>query len=258
MNRISSLAVLPKSLPAPSKNATIQIEQSIIRRSSDSGNPHTLFAPLHYERNYAYPLVVWLHGQAGDERQLQKIMPLVSMRNYVAVGIRGPVESPLGRGYFWPRNHESTIVARQRVFDAIDVASEKFNINPERIFIAGYQCGGTMALRVALSAPQMFGGALSIGGAFPAGQSPLASLAQARKLPLFLAHCRDSQNYTVDQVCEELRLFHSAGLAVTVRQYPCGDELTTQMLHDADVWMMERVTGMVSSESQNALPRDVN
>ena len=257
MNRISSLAVLPKPSSAPSKSTTTQIEQSIITRSSDDGNPHTLFTPLHYEPNYAYPLVVWMHGQAGDERQLQKVMPLVSMRNYAAVGVRGPVESPLGRGYFWPRNEESVAQAKQRVFNAIDIASEKFNINPERVFIAGYQCGGTMALRVALACPQMFGGALSIGGAFPAGQSPLAHLSQIRKLPLFLAHCRDSQTYTVENVCEELRLFHSAGLAVTVRQYPCGDELTTQMLHDADVWMMERVTGMVSSD-QNALPRDVN
>ena len=84
---------------------------------------------------------------------------------------------------------------------------------PERVFIAGYQCGGTMALRVAMACPQMFGGALSIGGAFPGGQSPLAKLAQIRKLPLFLAHCRDSATYTVDTVCDELRLFHSAGLA---------------------------------------------
>jgi len=258
MNRISSLAVMPKSSSATDKSTATQIEQSIITRSNDSEHPHTLFSPLHYEPNYAYPLVIWLHGQAGDERQLQKIMPLVSMRNYVAVGIRGPVDSPLGRGYFWPRNDESAAKAKQCVFDAIDVATAKFNVNPERIFIAGYQCGGTMALRVALSCPQMFGGALSIGGAFPGGQSPLARLAQIRKLPLFLAHCRDSATYTVDDVCDELRLFHSAGLAVTVRQYPCGDELTTQMLHDADVWMMERVTGMVSSESESVRPGDVN
>jgi phospholipase/carboxylesterase len=258
MNRISSVAVMPKSSSASPKLTATKIEQSIITRSNHDDHPHTLFSPLHYEPNYAYPLVIWLHGQAGDERQLQKIMPLVSMRNYVAVGIRGPVESPLGRGYFWPSNDEATSIAKQRVFDAIDIATARFNVNPERIFLAGYQCGGTMALRVALACPQMFGGALSIGGAFPSGHSPLARLAQIRKLPLFLAHGRDSTTYTVDDVCEELRLFHSAGLAVTVRQYPCGDELTTQMLHDADVWMMERVTGMVSSESESVRPGDVN
>ena len=47
--------------------------------------PHALFAPLHYASGYAYPLIVWLHGSGSDERQLQRIMPLVSMQNYVAV-----------------------------------------------------------------------------------------------------------------------------------------------------------------------------
>lgn len=255
MNRISSLL-------APSQahlGSVAQIEQSVLSRSDRGGHPHTVFAPLHYEPNYAYPLVIWLHGQAGDERQLQKIMPLVSMRNYVAVGVRGPAESPLGRGYFWPRSEDSTAFAQQRALEAVDVASERFNINPERVFIAGYQCGGTMALRTALGSPRVFAGALSIGGAFPSGQSPLSNLSRIRKLPLFIAHCRDSQSYPIDRVCEELKLFHSAGLAVTLRQYPCGDELTTQMLHDADVWMMERVTGMVSSESDACqLPSDCN
>src|SRR5688572_27524759 len=48
------------------------------------------FTPMHYEPNYAYPLLVWLHGDHGDQQQLKRIMPLVSMRNYVAVAPRAP------------------------------------------------------------------------------------------------------------------------------------------------------------------------
>ena len=56
---------------------------------------HALFAPLHYESNYAYPLIVWLHGANDDERQLKRIMPFVSLRNYVAVSPRGTVAADL-------------------------------------------------------------------------------------------------------------------------------------------------------------------
>src|SRR5437016_9189131 len=52
---------------------------------------HCIFTPLHYERNYAYPLIVWLHGPRDNERQVAQVMPLVSMRNYIAVGPRGTV-----------------------------------------------------------------------------------------------------------------------------------------------------------------------
>ena len=50
---------------------------------------HALFAPIHYEPGYAYPLIVWLHGCGGDERQLRQLMPLLSLRNYLAVARAG-------------------------------------------------------------------------------------------------------------------------------------------------------------------------
>ena len=43
---------------------------------------HALFMPLHYERNYAYPLVVWLHGSGEHEQHLRFVMPQISLRNY--------------------------------------------------------------------------------------------------------------------------------------------------------------------------------
>src|SRR5580658_5486284 len=55
---------------------------------------HSTFAPMHYEPGYSYPLLVWLHGAGCDERQLLRIMPLVSMRNYVAVAPRGVPVAP--------------------------------------------------------------------------------------------------------------------------------------------------------------------
>ena len=72
-----------------------------------------------------------------------------------------------------------------------------------------------------------------------------------RDLPLFLAYCRDSETYSEGNLCDELPLFHAAALKVAIRQYPCGDELTTQMLADMDAWMMERVTGIPSHAEES-------
>ena len=69
-----------------------------------------------------------------------------------------------------------------------------------------------------------------------------------------MMHCRDSQTYRVERVCDELALFHAAGMSVTLRQYPCGDELTTQMLRDLDVWLMEQVTGVSTTAEQQSAP----
>jgi phospholipase/carboxylesterase len=222
-----------------------------IAKLTRSSEPFSFFAPLHYEANYAYPLVVWLHSAGGDERQLARIMPLVSMRNYVGMSVRGPVAHSQ-RGFSWPQTGEGIDLAEQRILESVDRACEKYNIHQQRIYLAGYESGGTMAFRVALRHPERFSAAVSIGGAFPEGESPLGKLPQLRKFPLLIAHCRDSQAYPVDRVCQELSLFHAAGLAVTLRQYPCGDELTTQMLHDLDVWLMQQVTGEVPAELPEA------
>ena len=75
------------------------------------------------------------------------------------------------------------------------------------------------------------------------GDAPLAQLRRIRRLPMLIIQGRQSVEYPPDVTQDELRLFHAAGLHVTVRQYPCGDELTTKMLHDMHVWMMEQMQG---------------
>jgi phospholipase/carboxylesterase len=246
-----------KALPgAAVTRQPLHIEHSLLRTARSQGLHYSLFAPLHYEQNYAYPLVIWLHGPGDNERQLQRVMPLVSMRNYVSIGPRAPHRVEGGEfGYQWTQSDSDVFTAEQCVFECVNLVAERFNIAAGRIFLAGYQCGGTMAFRLGLKHPQRFAGVLSLGGPFPSGNTPLAFLEDARRLPLFITQGRYSTMYPVETTCQELRLFHSAGMHVTFRQYPCGDDLLPQMLHDMNVWIMDRVTGVDSSEAQDLFPR---
>ncbi len=256
MNRLFDPAPPPIATQAkPAVKPVRRVDAARVRKPAPSGDTVSYFAPEGYESNYAYPLLVWLHSAGGDERQLARVMPLVSTRNYVGLGVRGPVAGER-RGYAWPQTAESIDAANQQVAEAIARASERFNIHSGRIFLAGYQSGGTMAYRIALRNPERFAGAVSFGGPFPEGQMPLIRLAQIRKFPLLLSHCRDSQTYPIDRVCQELKLFHAAAMCVTLRQYPCDDEMTTQMLTDLDRWLMEQVTGVAGAEGADQAQAD--
>lgn len=253
MNRLPPLVQQATTSPiAGALEPPVVVEFGKIERPSRHSAPHALFVPMHYEPNYSYPLVVWLHGPGDDERQLQRIMPLISLRNYLAVGPRATANVKGRRGYEWRQSEREIDAAESAVFHCIDLVSERFNVASQRVFLAGFAGGGTMAFRLGLRHPQRFAGVLSLCGAFPSGHMPLARLSQARRLPLFIAHGRDAENYSVDQSCDELRLFHSAGLSVTLRQYPCGEELTTNMLSDMDRWMMELVTGVEHAPASEA------
>ena len=140
------------------------------------------------------------------------------------------------------------------MFESIELAQRKFHIEPRRIFLAGFDGGGTMALRLAMSHPSRFAGVISLCGPLPTGGTPLGNLIAARRLGMFLATGRGSSDYPADQVCEDLRLLHTAGLSVTLRQYPCGHELLPQMLADINRWIMEQInpssTSAVESDAE--------
>lgn len=242
MNRTDQPSRLHKLQKEPSSPAFC-IESGLFTPSHDSSR--VVFAPIHYEPRYGYPLIVWLHGAGADERQLLRIMPVVSMRNYVAVSPRGLCVGAQESGaeiLGWPQEPEQIQEAAQRVFDSIEAAQDKYSIAGHRVFLAGFGTGGTMALRLALAYPSRFAGVVSFAGGFPNGQTPLSGLAEARKLPIFLAVCRDSREYAPAAACVDLRLFHTAGISVTLRQYPCAQQLSPLMLRDLDRWIIEQLT----------------
>ena len=215
---------------------------NIDARRRDGVPPYSLFVPMHYERAYAYPLLVWLHGEGGRERELRQLMPHVSVRNYVGVAVRGTAVVEGAPGNFtWNQSPDGADEAAERVPQAINVAKHRLNIHAKRVYIAGQGCGGTMALRLALQFPEWFGGAVSLGGPMPTGNAPLSRVNEARRLPLLLASCLDSRSYPQARVASDLRLLHAAGFSLGLRQYPGENELTTVMLADMDRWLMAHV-----------------
>jgi phospholipase/carboxylesterase len=226
----------------PASHSTAKLRRGVARPTCKAGPGIALFAPIHYERRYAYPLLIWLHGEGSNECELRQLMPNVSVRNYVGAAARGvPADrEPMGR-FAWPQSVEAVEAAADRVAECIEQATNRYHVHPGRVFLAGQGTGGTMALRLALQYGLPLAGALSLGGALPRGRSPMARVKQARKLPLMLMTCRDSQIYPPRQVAEDLRLLHAAGCQLAVREYLCGDELFTDMFADMDHWMMEKV-----------------
>lgn len=209
--------------------------------------PFATFAPIHYEANYAYPLIVWLHDNACNEHQLRQVMPRVSMRNYVAVAPQGTWKDVRQRAsYGWRQSDDMIEDAETRIVDCIAATKERFNIHPKRIFLAGHGSGGTMALRVAWNDPASFAGVAAFNGPLPSRQSPLRRVKELRDLPCLLATSRDSEAYPQNRVCDDLRLLHAAGCTVALRQYPGPDRLSPGMLADLDRWLMELVCGSTS------------
>lgn len=230
----------PTSLHNPLELAPLDCRPANLTQAA----PHATFAPIHYEEKYAYPLLVWLHAHASNEHELRQVMPQVSMRNYVAVAPQGPWVNPRHRGQFgWGQMTDVIETAEARIAECIAAAKRRFNIHPDRIFLAGYGSGGTMAVRVAWNDPARYAGVASLNGPLPNRQSPLRRVNELRQLPCLLAMARNSLSYPQARVCEDLRLLHAAGCTLALRQYPANQDVPRWMLADLDRWMMELVCG---------------
>ena len=174
-------------------------------------------------------------------------MPRISMRNYV--GVAPEIKS---NDDPWQQDGASINATHDAVIAAVDQARLRFNINPKRIFLAGFNTGATMAFRVALERPELFAGVLAMNGPLPTVGTPLCHWERARKLPVFWAQCRKSAQFDQQQLCQQLRLLHIAGFSLTLRQYPGVDKISDALLGDVNRWIMESVNAKPTNNPPQA------
>ena len=217
-------------------------------------HPHLLLSPMNYEPKYAYPLLVWLHSTGEDERQLTRIMPVISLQNYAAVAPRGwlieqPTCSPIfdlsvtailhrpKKLYDWVLSDENLSTSEQRIFDCIAVAQERCNIADSRIFIAGFGTGGSAALRLATLYPECFAGGAAFGAEISEDSHICPSWHTSQPLSLLLGIDKS----TSEHACSMMELCYTSGLSVEIKEYPDTKRLTSTMLLDLNRWMMQIV-----------------
>ena len=242
MNRIKLSPLASSPVTAPASQKASGVTPFGFDNSSSSEQETCLFGPLQYEKNYAYPLIVWLHSDSQKAAQLQSILPEISMKNYVGVAPQAPVGN-FQCGYHWDQDFDSIQAAQESVFAAIEVARSRFNINPNRIFLAGLDGGGTMALRIAMSHPERFAGVIALNGPMPVGHSFLSRWKEARQLPVFWAQHQMGQGETSGSaMCRNFQeLFMFGFQNLVAREYPSLQDLESLAPAAVDRWIMEQV-----------------
>lgn len=238
------------------------------------------FIPQRYEPNYPYPLLVLLHGRGGDEQQLVRLLPGMSWRNYVGLGLRGPeVHYRRGKpaGYDWgpafqhPQRRGAggasvgagarpvevlDRVMRDGAADGIDRLEDHLfravrqtrralHIHSERIFLVGCGEGAAVAYRLGLTYPERFAGVVAINGWLPAGFRPLARWRACRDLRVLVVHGIWNARARAEEARRDAALLRSGGLRVAFQTYPTAHRLTPPMLADVDTWLIHQCTDPV-------------
>ena len=139
MNRIkiSPLATVSSSQTkdSPNRNDSLSSHFNFDKITKLPDVDFFSFVPIHYEKNYAYPLIVWLHPDGEKPDAIQHVIPQASIRNFVGIAPQAPVGN-VQTGYYWEQELETIDLAHDSVTAAIDHATARFNIDPNRIFLS--------------------------------------------------------------------------------------------------------------------------
>jgi phospholipase/carboxylesterase len=203
--------------------------------------PVRTFLPTGYEPRYAYPLLVFFHGHGGNEEQILRLAPRLSRRNYISIGLRGPIElgpRRAGRlGYSWGDMRQDALV-EEYLLRAVEQTRRSYHVHSERIYLAGFGEGATLAYRLGLSLPEKLGGVISFNGAMPRQGRPLFRLPALRQLRLFIGHGIANSVVPLSLAQRDFRLLYTAGVQVTMHTYPSNHKLHTDMLRDVNRWII--------------------
>jgi phospholipase/carboxylesterase len=208
--------------------------------------PVRTFLPAGYEPNYPYPLLVFFHGHGGSEDQLLRLAPRLSRRNYICIGLRGPQSLDYrgdGRpGYTWGPEGQCDASVEDYVLSAVEQTRRSYHVHSERIYLAGFGEGATLAYRLGLTYPEKFGGVISLNGCMPRRGGPLLRLPDVRQLRVLIAHGIANALVPLSSAREDFYLLYTAGLPVRMHTYPATHKLHVDMLRDINRWIIGLVT----------------
>ena len=206
--------------------------------------PVRTFLPTGYEPNYAYPLVVFLHGHGGNEEQILRLAPRLSRRNYICIGLRGPQllgqRNDGNHGYTWGTDGQCDAILEDYMLRAVEQTRRNYHVHSERIYLAGICEGATLAYRLALTFPEKFAGVAGLNGALPPSGSLYLRLDDVRGLRAFVGHGIANAIVPLSTARSDARLLYTAGLDVQMNTYATTHRLHPDMLRDVNRWIMSQ------------------
>jgi len=166
--------------------------------------PYRLFLPQGIEPLESLPLLVVLHGKWVDQNAWFDYTPVkeyAQRHNYVVI-------APHARGDYFYRG-----AGEQDVLDLIHIAMDRYNIDPDRVYLMGHSMGGWGTWWIGLRNPDLFAAICPM-----SGYAPPDLLPNARHLRPFMIHSSDDPVVPVKGSREPASLLANLGISFRYKE----------------------------------------
>jgi phospholipase/carboxylesterase len=170
----------------------------------------SVYVPEYYEPDRAWPLVVALHGGAGNGRNFLWSW-LRDARSFGAVLV-----APTATGPTWALMGEDADTPN--LARILDIVRSRYAIDPNRMLLTGMSDGGTFCYVTGLEHGSPFTHLAPIAATFHPLMAELADAERIRGLPIHLVHGRLDWMFPVETARHARDALSKAGANVTYRE----------------------------------------
>ena len=198
---------------------TYRIKRKMLEERTQDQDQTIVLPPTGYDDNTAYPVLVYLPYTGGTAlRGFIQYVPVMEVCSFILV-------LPPGKGSTADHSWEGFSACIERyeahIEEALDWVREKYRIDEERIFLAGYSLGGDLSWALSVRNPERYRGAIMMGTrcGYRAGEQTLQSL-KSRDFRAFFLTGADELPARYDGMNQANQLLQSNGIQTIYREVP--------------------------------------
>jgi len=130
--------------------------------------------------------------------------------------------------------------ASQALIETLIDREKERGTKEERLVLAGFSQGGTIALHTGLRRPQRIAGVMALSAYLPVAEKLSAEASAAnRDVPIFMAHGRDDPIIPLGRAEQSRGLLQSLGYPVEWREYGMPHSVCPEELADIGAWLVK-------------------
>lgn len=195
--------------------------------------------------NEKMPAIFLFHGLGSDENDLLQLVDSIKDSFHI-FSLRGPITNPPGYAFY---TFEEEGKPTQEVFDKVIYfskefileAMESFDIDPEQIYVVGFNQGAVISQALLVTMGEKIKGIASLSGYLPA-----FVMNEYRKSPMeaskvFISHGEYDYDFPIEWSQASKEFFTTYCTKVVYKTYPVGHGVSEENKNDLISFLLEDV-----------------
>ncbi len=204
-----------------------------------------LHSTLHPGGEGPFPTLIALHGHGAHA------LDLIGLSQTLPGGLlwlcpQAPFTIEQGfHGFTWfhfdrsdPRREEEQKQVVEELREFIDLAIERYPVDPQRVALLGFSQGGMLGYRLALSEPGRFAGFAALSTTLSADTATASGGGTTlSRLPVLVQHGEHDPMIAVERARESRQRLEELGVDLEYHEYAMGHQVGAESTRDLRAWL---------------------